>query len=279
MLLCTCRARSLVAWGLTLLLPQSYLFAVRMAEITPTAALIRRVRHTKTTSYETCLARGTHFTSGALLLTEGCTVLQHFDPETGIISLSLSLSLRDPLMCTRIDTPVRSAFCKHVQVLGMSMAYCSQLNDALVFAQCFDLEPYLLMNQNHPKFLCPVCNKSAPFNDLVVDTYFERILQQAPRNADSVDVSPDGSWTPVLVKRRSLGGGGGGTLSERPHLCAVVTNDAGMRTPTGSDDEDSGSDGEDPRPLKRGRTEPLSTALGSPAPAPRNAPAVIVDLT
>ncbi|TNN05799.1 E3 SUMO-protein ligase pli1 isoform 1 [Schistosoma japonicum] len=54
-----------------------------------------------------------------------------------------------PLTRTRIDLPVRSFNCSHLQ--------------------CFDLHSYLAINMRRPRWSCPICSISAPFRDLRVD--------------------------------------------------------------------------------------------------------------
>lgn len=66
------------------------------------------------------------------------------------MATSLVLSLKCPLSCVRLKLPCRSLRC-----------------DAHI--QCFDAESYLLLQQQGPQWLCPICNKPAFFGELVVD--------------------------------------------------------------------------------------------------------------
>ncbi|KAI1180217.1 hypothetical protein F4777DRAFT_574499 [Nemania sp. FL0916] len=94
------------------------------------------------------------------------------DPD--VVATSTVLSLQCPLSCTRLRTPCRSTHCNHVQ--------------------CFDASSYLQLQEQGPQWICPICNKSAPFNDLAIDEYVKDIL----RNTDSVEqvtIEPDGQWT------------------------------------------------------------------------------------
>ncbi|KAJ3266271.1 SUMO ligase siz1 [Chytriomyces hyalinus] len=86
------------------------------------------------------------------------------------------VSLKDPVTRCRINTPARSRQCRH--------------------PQCFDLEYYLQLNQTHPTWMCPVCNKLAPINEVFVDGFFTDLLGAAADNADieSAEISPDGTW-------------------------------------------------------------------------------------
>lgn len=38
--------------------------------------------------------------------------------------------------------------------------------------QCFDANLYLMMNERKPKWICPVCNQSGLFDNLLIDGYF-----------------------------------------------------------------------------------------------------------
>ncbi len=51
--------------------------------------------------------------------------------------------------------PARSSTCDHLQ--------------------CFDAALYLMMNERKPKWLCPVCNKMAFFDNLQIDGFFKEV--------------------------------------------------------------------------------------------------------
>jgi E3 SUMO-protein ligase PIAS1 len=69
------------------------------------------------------------------------------DPD--VVATSQVLSLKCPLSYSRLATPCRSMSCTHIQ--------------------CFDATSYLQLQQQGPQWLCPICNKSAPFEQLAVD--------------------------------------------------------------------------------------------------------------
>jgi len=50
------------------------------------------------------------------------------------------------------------------------------------------------MNKQTPTWQCPVCSKTIFFEDLVLDKYFEDILDTAEPNVESVVILPDGNW-------------------------------------------------------------------------------------
>ena len=73
------------------------------------------------------------------------------DNDLEIETSTLKASLLCPLMKCRIKIPGRSSLCKHVQ--------------------CFDLTSYLSMNEKKPTWNCPVCDRHAPFEELIIDRY------------------------------------------------------------------------------------------------------------
>lgn len=94
------------------------------------------------------------------------------DPD--IVATSSVMSLKDPVQMTRIQTPCRSMACKH--------------------NECFDAAAYLYLQEQAPTWTCPCCNRSAPWDTLVFDQYFDDILQKVASNVDQVTVEPDGRW-------------------------------------------------------------------------------------
>lgn len=103
--------------------------------------------------------------------------LQTNDDDFEYETNALVVSLKCPLMSTRISLPGRSTTCNHVQ--------------------CFDLKSYLYMNENKPMWVCPVCSQKATYDTLQVDGLFQKILRE---NSNVLEVSfqQDGSWTSTL---------------------------------------------------------------------------------
>ncbi|CCX07272.1 Similar to E3 SUMO-protein ligase pli1; acc. no. O94451 [Pyronema omphalodes CBS 100304] len=95
--------------------------------------------------------------------------------DTDLIATSVIMSLKCPLSTLRIQTPVRSLFCTHVQ--------------------CFDATSFLQLQQQAPTWTCPTCNKSITFDQLVKDMYFDDILHNTPSTVDSVTIDPEGKWS------------------------------------------------------------------------------------
>ncbi len=103
----------------------------------------------------------------------------------------------------RITWPCRSSTCDHLQ--------------------CFDASLYLMMNERKPKWLCPVCNKHAFFDNLLLDGFFKEVrasvrhvrvpscpvmscLQvlgnpRLPSDDHEIVLHNNGSWDPLPTKR------------------------------------------------------------------------------
>lgn len=100
------------------------------------------------------------------------------DSDFEIETSTLKVALVCPLMKCRMQLPARARDCKHVQ--------------------CFDLQSYLLMNEKKPSWLCPVCDKPAPYDALIIDGLFKGILEKV-KDVDEVEFTPDGQWTKVAM--------------------------------------------------------------------------------
>ncbi|EJT81729.1 MIZ zinc finger protein [Gaeumannomyces tritici R3-111a-1] len=94
--------------------------------------------------------------------------------DTEIVTTSQVMSMKCPLSCMRLQLPVRSEACKHIQ--------------------CFDATSYLQLQEQGPQWLCPICNQSAPFERLAVDDYAKEILEQTAKSVEQVKIEPDGEW-------------------------------------------------------------------------------------
>ncbi|CAM1510344.1 Fc.00g006790.m01.CDS01 [Cosmosporella sp. VM-42] len=97
------------------------------------------------------------------------------DPD--VVATSQVLSLKCPLTYMRLSVPCRGLTCSHIQ--------------------CFDATSYLQLQEQGPQWLCPICNKFTPFDQLAVDEYVKNILDKTSKSLESVTIEPDGRW---LVK-------------------------------------------------------------------------------
>lgn len=124
------------------------------------------------------------------------------DSDFLIETSTLKVALVCPLMKCRMQLPARARHCKHVQ--------------------CFDLQPYLLMNEKKPSWQCPVCDGPAPYDALIIDGLFKSIIEQT-RDVDEVEFTPDGEWTKVSAKndgKKSTSSSGG----NKPSSSSSSTN-------------------------------------------------------
>ncbi|GAN07469.1 conserved hypothetical protein [Mucor ambiguus] len=136
-----------------------FIASVYLVERTPVAKLIQTMKEKRLVTKEQVLEK-----------------LQQTQEEDEIIMESETLSTKDPLAFTRINTPIRSNACKHLQ--------------------CFDANIFLTMNEQTPTWSCPVCYRRIEhWGDLFVDEYFMEMLHNTPKHIDSVRVESNGHIT------------------------------------------------------------------------------------
>lgn len=104
-------------------------------------------------------------------------IIQKFanvDPD--LATTSYRVSLICPLGKMRMNLPVKSVNCDHLQ--------------------CFDASTFILMNEKKPKWLCPTCNKSCLYDDIVIESYFLDIVSNPylPDSSNEIEILPDGTW-------------------------------------------------------------------------------------
>ncbi|XP_015266290.1 PREDICTED: E3 SUMO-protein ligase PIAS3 [Gekko japonicus] len=68
--------------------------------------------------------------------------------------------------------------------------------------QCFDAALYLQMNEKKPTWTCPVCDKKAPYEALIIDGLFMEILNSVT-DCDEIQFMEDGSWCPMKPKKEN----------------------------------------------------------------------------
>lgn len=96
------------------------------------------------------------------------------DDEIMVNSDDLELNLCDPVSLSRINIPVRSVDCSHIQ--------------------CFDLKTFLLISFNNQRMLkCPICNKYCDNMRLMIDDVILNILRNTNKN--KIEMKSDGSWS------------------------------------------------------------------------------------
>jgi E3 SUMO-protein ligase PIAS1/E3 SUMO-protein ligase PIAS2 len=104
------------------------------------------------------------------------------DADCEIATTLLKVSLICPLGKMRMTTPCRASTCLHLQ--------------------CFDASLYLQMNERKPTWNCPVCDKPALYENLVIDGYFQEVVASNKLSSDDneIQLHKDGSWSTLLNK-------------------------------------------------------------------------------
>jgi len=189
--------------------------------------------------------------------------------DEDIATTSLKVSVTCPLGKMRMKVSCRPVTCNHLQ--------------------CFDASTFLQMNERKPTWNCPVCDKKALYDDLLIDGYFQEILD-SKQTADENDIilERDGSWkvpekedekeAAKVVAGSSNGGGETGKTVENGGSVEATTNGTaaegggggGSKKPdeevdciTLSDDDDDGAPSNPPLPPGG---PPLPVAAPPPLP-------------
>ncbi|XP_064650037.1 E3 SUMO-protein ligase PIAS2-like isoform X2 [Lineus longissimus] len=144
----------------------------------------------------------------------------HQDPDSEIATTSLRVSLLCPLGKMRMRCPSRCNTCTHLQ--------------------CFDAETYLLMNEKKPTWKCPVCDKPATYDSLIIDGLFSKIVQECSQDCNDIQFVEDGSWSPFKQVKKEV----------------IISSPATKTSSTASSSSSSGS-----------------------APAPKKPKPAVIDLT
>ncbi|XP_032519632.1 E3 SUMO-protein ligase PIAS3 isoform X1 [Danaus plexippus] len=176
------------------------------------------------------------------------------DYDSEIATTSLRVSLMCPLGKMRMSCPCRPANCPHLQ--------------------CFDASLFLQMNERKPTWLCPVCDRPAPYDSLVVDGYFQEVLT-SPRLAsecNEIQLHADGSWSAHAPPPRAPPPAAPAAepvtlISDDLEVIPVDGNNSAKRAAVGDSRTpktaevlvDLTSDSEDELPLKRKIPQPKST--------------------
>ncbi|TRY81800.1 hypothetical protein DNTS_023123 [Danionella cerebrum] len=105
------------------------------------------------------------------------------DPDSEIATTSLRVSLLCPLGKMRLTVPCRAITCSHLQ--------------------CFDAALYLQMNEKKPSWICPVCDKKATYESLIIDGLFMEILNDCT-DVNEIQFQQDGTWCPMRPKKEML---------------------------------------------------------------------------
>ncbi|XP_015905471.1 E3 SUMO-protein ligase PIAS2 [Parasteatoda tepidariorum] len=154
-----------ISWSFTY--GRSYVFGIYVAKQLTSSTLLYRLKSAgiRNAEYTTAMIREK--------LQEG--------QDCEIATTSLRGSLLCPLGKIKMELPCRATTCTHIQ--------------------CFDASLYIQMNEKKPKWICPVCDKSALFKTLVLDGLFMDISSRVSPEVTEVQFNEDGSWTPIMPKK------------------------------------------------------------------------------
>ncbi|KAF5269801.1 hypothetical protein FQR65_LT05847 [Abscondita terminalis] len=106
------------------------------------------------------------------------------DADCEIATTCLRVSLMCPLGKMRMSTPCRSITCQHLQ--------------------CFDASLFLQMNERKPTWGCPVCDKPALYDNLVIDGYFQDVLSSSAVDVSEIQLHKDGSWSSQIAEKKPV---------------------------------------------------------------------------
>ena len=100
------------------------------------------------------------------------------DDEDGIATTNLKVTVACPLGKMRMTIPCRPTTCDHLQ--------------------CFDAMLFLQMNERKPTWQCPVCDKPALYDNLMVDGYFLEVIKDPvlPTEENEIILNQVGSLFP-----------------------------------------------------------------------------------
>lgn len=95
------------------------------------------------------------------------------------------------------------------------------------------MKSYLLINEKFPKFKCPACSKVTPFEELVMDGYFARVLQEVKNDEEleEVAIQPDGTYQKVTLDRKRKSQLSDETSSKRQKLSGSSTPESESSSP------------------------------------------------
>ncbi|XP_064331352.1 E3 SUMO-protein ligase PIAS3 isoform X2 [Phalacrocorax carbo] len=175
------------------------------------------------------------------------------DPDSEIATTSLRVSLMCPLGKMRLIVPCRATTCTHLQ--------------------CFDAALYLQMNEKKPTWTCPVCDKKAPYDNLIIDGLFMEILNSCT-DCDEIQFMEDGSWCPMKPKKEKQEVCQAAAFAGIEASALHAVSSEGKNSPEGKKKVevidltlDSSSDEEEPPPAKK--QCPVSGTALPTAPGPK----------
>lgn len=121
------------------------------------------------------------------------------DRDLGLEVSDQKLKLKCPVDQRRLRTPVRAVTCQHIQCFDLAN-YISTFDLIKIFEFHFEILFFLAINERAGKWACPVCNKTASFDDLQIDAYTESILNSIQNeNINEISIDSQCNWKPVTA--------------------------------------------------------------------------------
>jgi len=98
------------------------------------------------------------------------------DVDPDLATTSYRVSLVCPLGKIKMNIPVKSIHCDHLQ--------------------CFDARTFILMNEKTQNWMCPTCNNRCLYDDMQIDNYFLEIVSSPTlKNCNKeIEILADGTW-------------------------------------------------------------------------------------
>ncbi|CAB4067120.1 PIAS1 [Lepeophtheirus salmonis] len=141
------------------------------------------------------------------------------DRDCEIATTSCKVTLACPLGKMRMSLPCRATTCDHLQ--------------------CFDARLYIQMNERKPKWICPVCNKNAMYENLMVDGYFFEVLNDPKLGTENeIVLKNDAEWEALPSKDEESSSSSQKPKSIQNPIIAPPVNNTSVETVDVYDDED-----------------------------------------
>ena len=109
------------------------------------------------------------------------------------------LKLKCPIDQRRLRIPIRASTCQHLQCFDLTNYIGRRRTEPILFVLVYDFRSIVsALNEKAGKWICPVCNKPAMFDDLQIDAYLESILYSIDNETvNEIRIDNDLNWVPV----------------------------------------------------------------------------------
>jgi len=143
-------------------------------------------------------------------------IVEKLNDDDEVATDSVKVSVACPLGKMRMKTPCRPAHCSHLQ--------------------CFDASLFLQMNERKPTWNCPVCDGKAPYDQLLIDGYFQDVLSsyRLPKEENEILLQKNGTWEPVPKDDEKTKPPSSLPPKTEPSIARTNGNDANQSSQTGS---------------------------------------------